>query len=112
MPSKERRPCPRPARAPGTDLPRGPLIGLAAGCLGTSAWVTVPGPLLLCDDDLALAGVPYVAFTGMQLPPFALMPTSASRRGAGPTAGIGLPAHPIRAVPRRRPSAGPDGGRR
>ncbi|MER5705427.1 MFS transporter [Micromonospora sp. NPDC002296] len=48
-------------RAPGTRLPRGPLLGFATGSLGMGVWVTVPGLLLLYFLTDVLAVAPWLA---------------------------------------------------
>ncbi|NBE85170.1 MFS transporter [Micromonospora rubida] len=48
-------------RAPGTRLPRGPLLGFATGSLGMGVWVTVPGLLLLYFLTDVLAVPPWLA---------------------------------------------------
>jgi Na+/melibiose symporter-like transporter len=50
-----------PAPAPRAGLPRGPLLGFAAGSLGMGVWVTVPGLLLLYFLTDVLAVTPWLA---------------------------------------------------
>ncbi|MFC8849576.1 MULTISPECIES: MFS transporter [unclassified Micromonospora] len=61
------RPDP-PAPDPQTDLPRGPLLGFAAGSLGMGVWVTVPGLLLLYFLTDVLAVTPWLAGLALLAP--------------------------------------------
>ncbi|MFI6164265.1 MFS transporter [Micromonospora haikouensis] len=58
----------QPAPAPPTDLPRGPLLGFAAGSLGMGVWVTVPGLLLLYFLTDVLAVAPWLAGLALLAP--------------------------------------------
>ncbi|WFE40330.1 MFS transporter [Micromonospora sp. WMMD998] len=49
-------------------LPRGPLLGFAAGSLGMGVWVTVPGLLLLYFLTDVLAVAPWLAGLTLLLP--------------------------------------------
>ncbi|SCF20615.1 MFS transporter [Micromonospora mirobrigensis] len=49
-------------------LPRGPLVGFAAGSLGMGIWVTVPGLLLLYFLTDVLAVTPWLAGLALLLP--------------------------------------------
>ncbi|RLK25548.1 Na+/melibiose symporter-like transporter [Micromonospora sp. M71_S20] len=51
-----------------TALPRGPLLGFAAGSLGMGVWVTVPGLLLLYFLTDVLAVAPWLAGLALLLP--------------------------------------------
>ncbi|MEU9508705.1 MFS transporter [Micromonospora sp. NPDC048170] len=51
-----------------TTLPRGPLLGFAAGSLGMGVWVTVPGLLLLYFLTDVLAVTPWLAGLALLLP--------------------------------------------
>ncbi|MCX4472386.1 MFS transporter [Micromonospora sp. NBC_01655] len=55
-------------RAPGTHLPRGPLLGFATGSLGMGVWVTVPGLLLLYFLTDVLAVPPWLAGLALLAP--------------------------------------------
>ncbi|WP_089154018.1 MFS transporter [Micromonospora sp. NBS 11-29] len=52
-------------------LPRGPLVGFAAGSLGMGVWVTVPGLLLLYFLTDVLAVAPWLAGLTLLLPKIA-----------------------------------------
>ncbi|MGC4807850.1 MFS transporter [Micromonospora sp. DT233] len=60
----------RDTAAPAADvgLPRGPLIGFAAGSLGMGVWVTVPGLLLLYFLTDVLAVTPWLAGLALLAP--------------------------------------------
>ncbi|WP_431975427.1 MFS transporter [Micromonospora haikouensis] len=58
----------QPAPAPPADLPRGPLLGFAAGSLGMGVWVTVPGLLLLYFLTDVLAVAPWLAGLALLAP--------------------------------------------
>ncbi|MFI6128310.1 MFS transporter [Micromonospora sp. NPDC051141] len=49
-------------------LPRGPLVGFAAGSLGMGVWITVPGLLLLYFLTDVLAVAPWLAGLTLLLP--------------------------------------------
>ena len=52
-------------------LPRGPLLGFAAGSVGMGVWVTVPGLLLLYFLTDVLAVAPWLAGLALLLPKIA-----------------------------------------
>ncbi|MEV0005312.1 MFS transporter [Micromonospora sp. NPDC050980] len=55
-------------RREAVALPRGPLVGFAAGSLGMGVWVTVPGLLLLYFLTDVLAVAPWLAGLALLLP--------------------------------------------
>ncbi|MDG4800926.1 MFS transporter [Micromonospora sp. WMMD980] len=55
-------------RREAVALPRGPLVGFAAGSLGMGVWVTVPGLLLLYFLTDVLAVAPWLAGLTLLLP--------------------------------------------
>ncbi|MFI9638531.1 MFS transporter [Micromonospora sp. NPDC051925] len=57
-----------PRTGDATALPRGPLLGFAAGSLGMGVWVTVPGLLLLYFLTDVLAVTPWLAGLALLLP--------------------------------------------
>ncbi|MBQ0893289.1 MFS transporter [Micromonospora sp. U56] len=58
----------QPTSADAAALPRGPLLGFAAGSLGMGIWVTVPGLLLLYFLTDVLAVAPWLAGLALLLP--------------------------------------------
>ncbi|MET8907707.1 MFS transporter [Micromonospora sp. NPDC004551] len=58
-------------REAAAALPRGPLVGFAAGSLGMGVWVTVPGLLLLYFLTDVLAVAPWLAGLTLLLPKIA-----------------------------------------
>ncbi|MEU1604640.1 MFS transporter [Micromonospora matsumotoense] len=59
---------PDPLSDDTTALPRGPLLGFAAGSVGMGVWVTVPGLLLLYFLTDVLAVTPWLAGLALLLP--------------------------------------------
>ncbi|MFI6263558.1 MFS transporter [Micromonospora sp. NPDC051006] len=58
----------QPTTVDATTLPRGPLVGFAAGSLGMGVWVTVPGLLLLYFLTDVLAVAPWLAGLALLVP--------------------------------------------